>query len=894
MDVPTRVGMDWRELLAFGPGDRLTHDAVRRSLANLHASGLTTEAEIFLRREDGANVAVVALYAPTWVTEVDVVGELGLDRDKLLRQIEQDADASLVEEDLLRSVYALQGFYEENGYLEARVQLEVSAESADLKRRRATFRVASGPRATVGKIAFVGDPGPWSEEDLRRVLRSKPEEPYNATVAAADAQRLKSFLVDRGHLQARVGDPKSEYDTDSSLLHLTYDVDVGPHVDVEVLGARRKVLRRKGLLPFLDEEGYDDALLSQSRDKLLSHYQRQGYYRAEITTEQEVQAPGEIHLQVAIDRGPEYTLDKVIFEGNRSFSDRELRQLITTSDRRGLRPGSGRLVSEVLREDIDNLISFYVLEGFSQIEVGPPRITTFDRSMELLIPVREGPRQRVVNLRLPGMTIFEPDAVRRQMTLQRGGPFHSVLLDSSVNLLRALYEEEGFDQVVIQPELDWNPARTLVDVDLRILEGRPAVVERVILRGHRETRPEVLRRITDLESGDTISRRRLLEAERDLYRLGVFSRVDVDTTPRVDATGGRDVVVRLDEGSRWRLAYGLSYHSDDGPGGLLSLSRNNIGGRGDRLQLDLRINERDRRYRFIFDQPSLGRTGVPITYTLFRQDEQRESFSVQDLGFQTALTKDFPNLRLGLAYEYREVDLLETEIDPIDIDRQDSEVLISSFTPNLFIDRRDDPLEPTRGSTTSAQLEMAFPFAKATANFAKLFVQQSLYADLGPAGVLATSFRLGAIESLDTGIAPDPLLPADLPSALIPMSERFFAGGRTTHRAYERDRLGVLNETLLPIGGQIFEAGGNGLLLVNLDYRFPLAGAVGGSFFIDLGNVWADWRTIDIDDVRPGAGLGVRYLSPIGPVRLEVGWKLDPQPGERETPVFFLSLGNPF
>ena len=94
--------------------------------------------------------------------------------------------------------------------------------------------------------------------------------------------------------------------------------------------------------------------------------------------------------------------------------------------------------------------------------------------------------------------------------------------------------------------------------------------------------------------------------------------------------------------------------------------------------------------------------------------------------------------------------------------------------------------------------------------------------------------------------------------------------------------------------GQTFEAGGNGLLLFNFDYRFPIAGQFGGTVFLDLGNVWADWRDIEPGEMKPGIGVGVRYASPIGPVRLEIGWKLDPEPEEDEAPVFFLSLGNPF
>ena len=318
-------------------------------------------------------------------------------------------------------------------------------------------------------------------------------------------------------------------------------------------------------------------------------------------------------------------------------------------------------------------------------------------------------------------------------------------------------------------------------------------------------------------------------------------------------------------------------------------------GRGERLQLDLRASENDQRLRLIYDQPSLGRWRLPVTYTIFNRFELRESYEVYETGTRVSLTRDLDRLRLGLVYDYRFVELSEDVLDPTAVEREDSEVEISSLAPNLFIDRRDDPLDPKVGWSTAVQLEYAFPWLNADTELLKLFWQQTHYLDLGDWGTLAGSLRLGMIEPLSRPAEPDPIVPGDLESSRVPISERFFAGGRTTHRAYERDGLGLLDQSLFQsTDGRLLEAGGNGLLLLNLDYRFPITGPVEGVTFLDLGNVWDDWRRLDLDDLRPGMGLGVRYASPVGPIRLEIGWKLDPEPYEDNNPVFFLSFGNPF
>jgi outer membrane protein insertion porin family len=164
--------------------------------------------------------------------------------------------------------------------------------------------------------------------------------------------------------------------------------------------------------------------------------------------------------------------------------------------------------------------------------------------------------------------------------------------------------------------------------------------------------------------------------------------------------------------------------------------------------------------------------------------------------------------------------------------------------------------------------------------------------------VLAGSLRLGAIEPRNSVAVADPICEAnglDLVSCGVNISERFFAGGRTTHRAYRRDRLGILGSTLLAVEGDEtpVSIGGTGLALGNLDYRFPLAAGVGGTLFVDGGNLWADWRDVSLSDFEWGAGVGLRYSSPIGPIRLEIGWKLDRLPGEDAYVVLF-SFGNPF
>ncbi len=897
LDAPLGRRVELEPLIAVRPGEALTEQAVRRTLSNLQATGLFSEIEI-LRRPDGpaAVIAVVVLRARTWVSAVELRGKGGLDRRTLLRAVVQKEARPLIEEHVDDSVRALEELYRERGYLQAEVRAAV--ETVAGKRVVLAFELAAGPRARIGELDFEGDLGPFRRAELEAALKGGTLRRYGRERVEADVRRLRAWLVRRGHLRARVERPREVYRADAHRMDLTYPVSAGPAIEVQVAGASRRQLERKGLLPFLKDEPLDEGDLARVCRRIEDHFQRRGHYKARARCALDELGGGH-RLTVDVEPGEVYRLTRVTFSGNRRLDDDELLPLMTTSPWSRFSPGSGRLVRQSLDEDLDNLLSYYLLRGFADAEIGTLTITEDGRRLALDVEILEGPQQRLVDFTFSGLEQLDLDRVRAGLPLKPGGPFHPVLLDDSINIIRALYEDRGFPSVTVRQRLDWNADHTLVDVHLEVDEGPQAVVDRLVLRGLQRSKPSAVRRLVKLEEGDPISRRRLLEAERDLYRLGIFSKVDVEQRPVLESSEKRDVLVRLEEGRRVRLAYGLSYHSDDGLGALLSVTRANVGGRGDRLQLDLRGNRADNRYRLLYDQPLLWRWNVPITYSVFGESRDRDFYSVDKLGAQVAVTKDLPTLRLRGVAEYRQVDLSQRtsafpDFDPNDVEREDREVEIFSWISIFYADRRDDPLDPATGWTSAVQLEYAVPFFDADTEFLKLFWQQTHYLPFGRFGGLAASFRLGAVEPLDRSAELDPFVPPELPSARVPISERFFAGGRTSHRAYDRDRLGIPGETLFPSGDRLIETGGNGLAVFNLDYRFPITGPVGGVVFLDHGNVFADWRDFDPSDFKPGAGLGVRYASPIGPVRLEIGWKLDPEPGEDTDPVFFLSFGNPF
>jgi outer membrane protein insertion porin family len=897
-------------LLAIEVGRPLAAADVRRTLRNLWATGEFANLVVVAEPAPGGVVIAVALYRNVWVESVDITGELGLRPAQLRSAIPQLRSEPLIEDRLLRGVYRLQDLYREQGYLHARVRLDVRVDDAS-KTAKVVYAVDSGPQATIASVGFRGELGPYPAAALLARLSVKPGRRYVAAEARSDADRLRQWLVREDRRLAVVEAPVEAVEAPaesspgpaarapSDRVDLLYTVRVGPKVTADIRGVDRKLLVKQDLLPFLGDEGYDEALVLQAAEKIRQYFQAKGHYQVRVDWHEE-KSEDAVRVVLDIAPGAVFAVRQLAFRGNEELTDRDLLPLLATGERRALVPGSGRLVDAVLAADLSNLRSYYALQGFRDARVGPPEVVTSDirhglgkttgeGDLVITIPITEGERRRVVSVDLTGAAALSASELLNGLPLHAGGPYHPRLLDDSLALLRARYGEQGYDEVQIDADTAWNADRSLADVHIRVLEGRRAEADRVIVRGNDRTRTGVITQAVALPPGTTLTTERLLDVQRRLYDLGVFSRVAVDVERDAPFAAERNVIVRVEEGRSRRVNYGLGYDSDDGARGLLLLTHSNLFGRAMTAQLDVRASQRNQQALVLFRQPSLGSWPVPVTYSVYYQEEDTSRFVGDIRGTRVEATRLFRGLRFDLLYNYRIVDGLAGAGSADD--RQLSNVATSSLTPSIFVDRRDDPVEPRRGWSQLLQLEYASPLLSADAEFGKFFVQQTFHLPFRPltrgtnalGHGLAASLRFGAIEDFSGQTSTREL------SNPVPAVERFFAGGRSTQRAFGRDDLGVPGETLDGDQG----TGGNGLVLVNVDYRFPIIGQFGGVVFFDWGNVWADWRHIDLGEARPGAGVGVRYLSPIGPLRVEIGWKLDRQHGESPYAVF-VSLGNPF
>ncbi|MEA2491283.1 MAG: translocation and assembly module TamB [Acidobacteriota bacterium] len=892
------------------PGERLSIRELQSSIKNLYATGNFRDVRVDAVRTDAGVVLTFALFLHYRVGAIEVEGLTGGNRTRARRDMTIATGEVLSLNAVDDSATAIQEALRRDGYLEATVDPETTFDRA---RSIATvhFYVTPGIQARVASVVIEGDTARFDTQGLIQRMKRGPGKPYNVREAREDAERMRNFMIRREHRRADVDFLDSAYDPATHAVTLRYHAVAGPKVRVEVDGINRRTVRK--WLPFRGRnDEYSEDAIDRAADEIVTGLQQRGYYRAAVDTESGIQE-GEWVTTFHVSPGTQYSLAAVTFSGNIKMPEKSLQKSIATTSHGGFR----RILNSLLRrpqgvtrgqlnDDRDSLESYYRLEGFSEATVATPVVTTNDANgtMSVEFPINEGPQTIVTDVIIEGnQKIATNDLPRPQLTA--GKPFNPQFEHDDVVALQTFYANRGNVEVQVAPRVDVADDKTTARVTYVITEGPQVKVDEVIVRGNTYTDRDVVLRRSGLDPGQPFSYTAILEAQRELYRLGIFQRVEIQPEQAGTSVGDRDVVIQVEEGSNLTLTGSVGARAQrvataDGtsmqvsPRLAAAAAHRNLFGSGRYLGLEGVFSNEEQEAFLTYREPFISRWDVPVQLQIFQTDDAtRPGTRIQQRGASVEASKvAFSRTRWSMRYEYKISECKEGELcnlinlgEPVaDIDRSLLNIQISSFQPTFFWDHRDDILDPHRGFFTSASVEYASPIFAADAHFLKEYLQGAWYLPLSARQVFAVSGRFGLIQPKGGTDHSD-----------VPLSERFTAGGEVTHRAFELDLLGTLcadpkdfddenvcNPTLFQrfnrdenrFEGPILPLGGSGLLLVNAEYRFPIAGTFGGAVFADIGNVYAT-DTIRFEQLRYGVGVGLRYISPIGPLRFDFGYKLD-------------------
>jgi len=922
------------DLIETRPGQNLTLAAVRESIAHLYS--LARFQDVQVEAIDGSGGAIELRYnlvAIRAVDKVDFRGSLGLS-EGLLRDTVAERFGRTPQPGRAQEVTReLERLYQDRGYFRASIR-PGSAELHDPERTILTFDIDAGPQARVGEIAVVGTPRASREELLGR-LDVAPGRAYQREQLNARLTDYANRLKKRGYLQAEASQT-ARLSEDGRVADLTIDVESGPTVTVRFEGDQLPADRRNELVPFEREGSVDEDLREDSVQRIRDYLNQQGYWKADVTVREH---PSEDSLAIVftVRKGPTYRVaaDGVQITGNRGISIDEIRPLLV------LKPGD-LYVAAHLDAVVGALERLYRTRGFRWVDIKSSESDAgTDGGNALVRPViaiAEGPRAVLGDLIVTGTKALGESEIRRLMQLQPGQPYYEPSITTARDAVQLEYLNLGYSTVQISIAPALSEDRTRVDLRFDIVEGPQTLVDHVIIVGNTRTSDEIIRREVLLRPGAPLGLQDLLESRRRLSALGLFRKIDVRQLEHGQASR-RDVLVTVEEAPATSIGYGggleassvLRAGLDGGgaqerlefaPRGFFDIGRRNLGGKNRTISLFTRVAVRPRdepdnpeldgrgfglsEYRVVgtYREPSALFWNADLLLTAAGEQGVRSSFNFRRRGVGAELTRRVSRaIRVSGRYSFsttRTFDERLSDLEQATIDRLFPQVRLSAFSGAVSRDTRNDVVEPTAGTLLSGEASVAVRFLGGEVGFVKTYLQGSWFKRLpGQRGIVfATRATVGLADGLPREAQPtdEDGRPIEGPPIVIedlPASERFFAGGDTTIRGFAVDSVGT-PETITPRG---FPRGGNGLLILNAELRIPVWKDFGAALFSDGGNVFARVTDFDPSELRGSVGFGVRYRSPIGPVRVDLGFKLDRRviAGELEKPTaLHFSIGQSF
>ena len=904
--------------VALKVGQPMSLRNTQASIKSLFATGDFRDVRVESTPSEGGVDVTIVLSLNYRVASLTFEGLHGKERERAEREMSVHDGDVLSLNAVDRSSTAVQQYLNRVGYFEATVDPETQFERS-LSRATVIMHVTTGPRAQIRNVVIEGNTAPFPAAELIAQMKRGPGHTFRLYDARGDADRMERFMIRREYRKADVRFVSNVYDPATKSVTLNYTATSGPIVKVAVAGVPEHDVRRE--IPFDRNQAFSEDVVDTAADDIVTAYQSRGFFNAAVDTEEHLDpATNVFTITFHVTPGERFHLDGVTFSGNQKIDDKQLRNVVQTAPSGGVKALLATLfrrstspTRQQLSTDRDAIESYYRLNGFSEATVSTPVVNTdaATGSMTVDFPIKEGPQTIVTDVTIEGMQQARAEQLPK-FDLRPGTPLNPQLLRNDLLNIQTFYADRGNAEVQVTPRPVLSADKTTAKLTYVIAEGPQIKVDRVVVRGNTYTHTNVIERKAGLDKGDPFSYTRLLEAQQNLYRLGIFQRVDIQPEQAGTSVADRNVTIQVEEGKDLAVSGSLGVSKQTGlPFSLLgsaSIAHRNLFGTGRYLGFET-IFSRGQRHEFFLTErePFIGPWDIPLQFNLFQSDQHRPHAHIRQRGGSVEASKVAGlQTRWSVRYEYRIGTCLENPEDNQDLCRQAEQALIpgvdraitniaiSSITPTFFWDRRDDPIDPHRGFLTSASIEYAFPIAAATADFTKEYAQASYYLPLTDRTVFAVSGRAGLIQPRN--------------NAIVPFTEKFTSGGEASHRAFQLDLLGDLcppgskdcsDFTLIRLldqdknpTDQIAPIGGNGLFVANIEYRFPIFATVGGAVFTDVGNVFSR-STIHFNNLRYGIGTGIRYLSPVGPLRFDFGYKLRHRSYEKPY-AYFITLGYAF
>ncbi len=949
-------------------GEPLDPQKVRDSLRRLFASGRYRDIDVrAVQNGAGSSGGLTLVFAGTPRYYVGRVVILGVKNERLTSLLEfgskLEPGTAFRKGALEAGEAGIRQVLIQNGYYQPAVKSIQQRDEAN-QQINVTYTVAVGPQARVGDIAIDGKDAGITEKEFRKKGKLKRKTRVTRDTTSDALTKLGAEFQKKDRLEASITLEDSKYDPAKQQLNYKFSANQGPVVKVVTEGVKFSKSRLHLLVPIFQEGTIDNDLLNEGTHNIKEYMEQAGYFDAAV----EVKVVGEDtpseRVVYSVDKGNKHKVVLVALQGNKYFDTETLRERMKVQ-KADLYIPSGRYSPALMSSDESSIQSLYRANGFNEAKV-TSKVTDVDgrngkqlkfAEVRVTVTIVEGPQQKFGEIKLTGIGAGREKDVKPLLNAQTGQPFSLITLSGDRDAILSYYVSNGFDQARIeikQTKETADPTRT--DVTLNVIEGQQVFIDKVLLSGVARTKPKLVQDQLRVHDGEPLDQSGLLETQRNLYNLALFNEVVAAVQNPAGDAPRKNVLVQVTEARRWDVTYGFGFEAQTGtplnsgtispasaallganapaanpqngsagvsPRVSLDVSRINLRGTDESLTLHTTYGLLEKVATLSFTNPHLlGHPSLTASVSGGYSNVQNiTTFQASTLQGDFRLTQRASRKDTFIYdFQYRRVSLANLEVSANLIPQQSQPVRIGGPGLTWFHDTRSpSPLDATKGSYTSVQEFFANGKFGSQTDFNRVDLTNSTYYRFGKKNyVLARNTRIGFENAFgaNPNISTDPtspcygtLLAANPSCNAVPLPERLYAGGATSHRGFGINAAGPRDlQTGFPVGG-------SAALVNTVELRLPpptlpvVGNSVSFVVFHDMGNVFRNVSdmfpsigrfhqstskdtcspvdangnlkpvavgTCDFNYFSHALGLGARYATPVGPIRVDLSYNLNP------------------